>query len=432
MSGVSGVLNPTTALCRIDPAHRDSDRINISNCTISGGLLFNEDGSDGTFTAVADASVASTNIDSVTDSGGLARFNFTPGPTLYVGQQVTNTGFVNSNYNQTIQITAVGSGYYESDSIDFGGNETIGSFTSDSVTLTDTGTTLTEGDSVNIDTDLATDYDGGSTVYNVLTNTFQINRAATANNPQTGSWSTKGLNEMNNKILAVNNSNFDDSEYIASAFVNDNSATIAGADITNGTFRNYDFGTLTETSNAQRFKLITANTGINEYTGNEPFNGTLAYDHTAVSTGGAVEFLFKWQKSTSIEASGSHDGANNAATLTDSTASFTVNAFIGFYIRNITDGSEGLITANTATTVTANLESGTDNDWDTNDIYEIREFVDLDNNIVRMNEIGATAEATTGHALMLLNKGDQIKPVFTRDSGASSFTPRYFNYTTTE
>ena len=65
-----------------------------------------------------------------------------------------------------------------------------------------------------------------------------------------------------------------------------------------------------------------------------------------------------------------HTGADNASILTDSLASFlTNNVRIGWYIRNTTDGSFGVITRVTATTITATLEGGTDNDWDTNDSY---------------------------------------------------------------
>lgn len=73
---------------------------------------------------------------------------------------------------------------------------------------------------------------------------------------------------------------------------------------------------------------------------------------------------------------GSHDGAGNAASMTDSGASFTVNALIGYRIENTTDGSSGTITANTATNITATLSGGTDNDWDVSDAYFIIDEMD--------------------------------------------------------
>ncbi len=68
-------------------------------------------------------------------------------------------------------------------------------------------------------------------------------------------------------------------------------------------------------------------------------------------------------------ASGTHDGSSGAAVLTDSGASFTPGELIGTTVFNITDGSSGTVTANTATTVTATLAGGTDDDWDASDAY---------------------------------------------------------------
>lgn len=69
--------------------------------------------------------------------------------------------------------------------------------------------------------------------------------------------------------------------------------------------------------------------------------------------------------------SGTHDGASGASVLTDSGASFTVNGLIGSIIFNLTDGSKGMITANTATTITANILGGKEDDWDAGDSYAV-------------------------------------------------------------
>ena len=75
---------------------------------------------------------------------------------------------------------------------------------------------------------------------------------------------------------------------------------------------------------------------------------------------------------------GAHDGAGNAAVLTDSTKSWTIDEHVGRTISNTTDGSSATITANTATTVTGVLSGGTDDDWDVSDAYEIsRDSVSL-------------------------------------------------------
>ena len=68
-----------------------------------------------------------------------------------------------------------------------------------------------------------------------------------------------------------------------------------------------------------------------------------------------------------------HTGANNAGVLTDSTQDFVVDALIGFTIYNITDSSSGTITDNDAITITVGggMSGGTDNDFDTNDVYVV-------------------------------------------------------------
>jgi hypothetical protein len=73
----------------------------------------------------------------------------------------------------------------------------------------------------------------------------------------------------------------------------------------------------------------------------------------------------------SVTYRGAHDGSDNVATLADSTQSWSTDELVGSYVYNITDGSFGLITANTTTTVTATLAGGTENDWDGDDEYLI-------------------------------------------------------------
>jgi hypothetical protein len=65
---------------------------------------------------------------------------------------------------------------------------------------------------------------------------------------------------------------------------------------------------------------------------------------------------------------GTHDGGDNQALLTDSGESWTADAFIGAYVVNRTTGAYGLITDNDGTTVTATLSS---DDWDDGDTFTI-------------------------------------------------------------
>lgn len=84
----------------------------------------------------------------------------------------------------------------------------------------------------------------------------------------------------------------------------------------------------------------------------------------------AVDFLEPHVYSGGGDA-GTHDGGNGSATLTDSGANWTEGELVGATVQNTDDGSHGLITANTATTVTATLAGGTENHWDAGDSYDI-------------------------------------------------------------
>lgn len=69
---------------------------------------------------------------------------------------------------------------------------------------------------------------------------------------------------------------------------------------------------------------------------------------------------------------GTHTAAPHATIMTDATAHFTANALVDLLILNVTDGSSGIIIANTATTVTvAALTGGVANLWNPGDIYTI-------------------------------------------------------------
>lgn len=87
-----------------------------------------------------------------------------------------------------------------------------------------------------------------------------------------------------------------------------------------------------------------------------------------------------------ITATGTHTGSDNAAVLTDSTASWTSGALVGQWVHNLDDKyigtsggnqpirSYGQITANTATTVTTTLTGGLENDWDNGDMYTVTPY----------------------------------------------------------
>lgn len=69
---------------------------------------------------------------------------------------------------------------------------------------------------------------------------------------------------------------------------------------------------------------------------------------------------------------GTHTAAVHATIMTDAAAYFAVNVLVDRIIVNETDGSSGVITANTETTVTVDaLLGGATDQWNTGDVYII-------------------------------------------------------------
>ena len=89
-----------------------------------------------------------------------------------------------------------------------------------------------------------------------------------------------------------------------------------------------------------------------------------------------------------ITATGTHTGSDDAAILTDTSASWTPGALVGQWVHNYGDKdpadwnparSYGLITANTANTLTATLSGGWEGDWDYDDPYLITPYEEFHN-----------------------------------------------------
>ena len=98
---------------------------------------------------------------------------------------------------------------------------------------------------------------------------------------------------------------------------------------------------------------------------------------------------------------GTHDGGNNLSQMIDGTANFQTANFNlnGWKIYNTTDGSLGTISTHDATTVTATLSGGTDNDWDNGDDYHIALVDDIEQafGLSRKHDLGSsfTVSGTT-------------------------------------
>lgn len=99
------------------------------------------------------------------------------------------------------------------------------------------------------------------------------------------------------------------------------------------------------------------------------------YTRPVVCSGDKIEVHSNQDTWETPASSGTHNGAGNAAILSDSTANrgrgWATDRLVGETVTNNTDGSSGTITANTQFTVTATLTGGTDDDWDSGDRYNI-------------------------------------------------------------
>ncbi len=281
------------SLVRIDPAIGDESKTIINDEVINLGDLFDTSGTTGTFTAVADASYGNITIDNVSDVGGNARFNYTV-PALYIGQEVVVSNFLTyTAYNKTGIVSAVSSGsWFELESTPYIGSENgTGEFGVNSVTLTDTATTLADGDSIYLDTTLSTAYDDGTYVYNKQTNSVQVNK--TWSTTASGTWSKKGLDHDSCRINAHSNEGQADSVDIASCFSSGNTDTTTTS---TSAYLPLDLGTVSLGQANSRFKLLNTTTGEFVYTGSHTIGCTMHASVSALKSGTSRIYDFRFYK----------------------------------------------------------------------------------------------------------------------------------------
>ncbi|MEE9223045.1 MAG: hypothetical protein V3V40_06270 [Nitrosomonadaceae bacterium] len=294
-------LGSSESVIRIDPGIPDDAKVTVAGMFIRGigsPSLFDTAGIDGTFASVSDATISATAITSVVsgtlvNGANAARFNANA-TALSVGQIVTTTAFASEViYNVTAKITVVTGTFFELENVVFTASDT-GSFSADVVTINSTSHGLNDGDTLLVDTTLGTDYDGGATVFASVANSFEISRAFTVT--KAGTWTTRGLDQRDSRVIAINNPGFLRSKYLGGAFVNGAGTltTIATID----TYTDIEFTGLAEISFSERFKLIDLDNAIFEYTGNEPFEGSLSFVLSGLSSGSGSVFAFKFFLST--------------------------------------------------------------------------------------------------------------------------------------
>ncbi len=304
LSASAFTLSGNESVVRIDPGIPDAARISVSNVVAKEKagvlpLLFDVSGDDGTYTNLVDSSPTSASITGVVSgslvNGANAALFTTAGDPVFEGETVKITGFTggNQDYNGTFRVTLATVSTFECLNVVFIADGT-GTLNSDRVTITANAHGLSALDTLTIDTDQSTFYDGGAYIFDVDANNFNITRVFDGSEPTTGAWSTRGIDQTDPRVLAFNNSSYISSKYIGCYFVNDSTqvTTIAVQDM----YQDLNFGgSLLQTSITERFKLIDTTIGIVEYTGNEPFEGALSFFLSATSTGSGSVFKFKFQ-----------------------------------------------------------------------------------------------------------------------------------------
>ena len=198
-------LGLSGSLFRIDPFLADDSRVSVSSIDTGDSAVNVFDitgGTTGLFTAVADTGLPIQAITDVSDDGsGNAVFTTAAAP--LVGQTVVQSGFtVNTNYNGTFFCSARTATTYELtdgvNQVTFGTTE-IGVLNGDGIRVTSNGHGLSNGDTLWLSSDFTTEYDGGYVIYNVQTNTFDVD--ADFGLTQAGTWDTSGL-DQNNPVIA--------------------------------------------------------------------------------------------------------------------------------------------------------------------------------------------------------------------------------------
>jgi hypothetical protein len=194
--------------------------------------------------------------------------------------------------------------------------------------------------------------------------------------------------------------------------------------IYNAPFTEDDMFSTSNVNVTQRQELIVAKNSAGTNDGLEGVGFHLTNQQLLACQEGAVDVrrLFLMNRPTnrdtdySYSNTGTHTGADNAATLTDSTQDWEVNHWTGENIDNVTDGSSNSsVTSNTATTITATLSGGTDNDWDTGDEYlvgdgnlVVTEPFDADAVIPSGELASCIFHPPTGHMLLLSSSGTSV------------------------
>ena len=126
-------------------------------------------------------------------------------------------------------------------------------------------------------------------------------------------------------------------------------------------WREVDFAFTTSAATAQRLAKIQLERARQQIT------HTARFSMKAMQIQPGDTFNLKFEKY-GYGTTGSHDGSENATILTDTSKNWIPDSLIGLRLVNETDGSSGVVSSNTDTTITATLSGGAF-DWDVGDVY---------------------------------------------------------------
>ena len=288
------------ALLEFDAGVPDASRLLADNNQIVNGSLFLTNGTTGTFSAAAQGPKATTQTVTSVEAGTAvgpennAQFNFT-NVDLVANIAVDLASFGFDGYDiSNGKVILVDANSFEVEGLFFETGETAGgTLTYDTTILTSTNT-LSNGVTLTVDTTGDTTYDGGTTIFNASGSVFSINRPFDGS--EAGTWNTSSLDETDIKVISSDNPDSTDSKYIACGFMSGNTTA---TDITGTIYQDFNLPTFAPSSNIERWKVITATNGLFEYTGNEPFDGSINFTISiSKGGGGSSRYNLKYVRST--------------------------------------------------------------------------------------------------------------------------------------
>jgi hypothetical protein len=272
----------------IDPVICNS--VAIDGTGLVGAGDFFQPGTTGAITSFADNSTSATAA-TVSDSGGQALFTSTAHG-LVVGEGVDHTTFTEASYNGSFVVTAVTANTYEV-GLDFVSTDS-GLFATTTTQVNSTAHGLANGQTLSV-FDTINFGNGGYTIFNAQTNSFEITLGKAFPSTETGTWDTGSLTEKSKYVHAADNGAQKDSVLRGSAVVGGNT-TATTISVAN-TYYDLNLNSLmVEGSDIELWTLTNSTTGEMRYDGLNRVNVEYGGLICASSAGASNVFSFRLLK----------------------------------------------------------------------------------------------------------------------------------------